>query len=123
MKREVIGFLGLGTMGLPICCSLSKSDYSLVLPTYRKDIDASSGFSSIAPDYQSKLAVINDLLEKGAKGASSLEELVGMSDIIIISMPTSKQVEEIVLAPNGILNNARKGTIVIDLTTAVPSST
>ncbi len=123
MKREVIGFLGLGTMGLPICCSLSKNDYSLVLPTYRKEIDASSGFSLIAPDYKSKLAVINDLLEKGAKGASSLEELVGMSDIIIISMPTSKQVEELVLAPNGILNNARKGTIVIDITTADPSST
>ncbi|MBD1381002.1 NAD(P)-dependent oxidoreductase [Metabacillus arenae] len=123
MKNAVIGFLGLGSMGLPMCCSLSKNGYSLVLPAYRKEIDASTGFSPIAPDYEKKLAVLNDLLETGAKGASSLEELVEMSDIIIISMPTSKQVEELVLAPNGILNNSRKDTIVIDMTTADPNST
>jgi 3-hydroxyisobutyrate dehydrogenase-like beta-hydroxyacid dehydrogenase len=123
MNSKVIGFLGLGTMGFPMCYNLSKNGYSLILPTYRMEIDASSGFSSLAPDYRSKLAVFNDMLMVGAKGASSLEELVVNSDIILISLPTSQQVEELVLAPDGILQNARKGTIVIDMTSADPMST
>lgn len=123
MNSEVIGFLGLGTMGFPMCYNLSKNGYSLILPAFRMEIDANSGFSPLAPDYQSKLAVFNEMLKAGAKGASSLEELVANSDIILISVPTSKQVEELVLAPNGILQNARKGTIVIDMTSADPMST
>ena len=123
MDSKVLGFLGLGTMGFPMCYNLSKNGYSLVLPTFRMEIDANSGFSPLAPDYQSKLAAYDDMLKAGAKGASSLEELVRYSDIILISVPTSKQVEELVLAPDGILQNARKGTIVIDMTSADPMST
>jgi len=123
MNTGVIGFLGLGTMGFPMCYNLSKNGYSLVLPTFRMEIDARSGLSQLVPDYQSKLAVYNDMLKAGAKGASSLEELVTNSDIILISVPTSKQVEELVLAPDGILQNARNGTIVIDMTSADPMST
>jgi 2-hydroxymethylglutarate dehydrogenase len=123
MNSKVIGFLGLGTMGFPMCYNLSKNGYPLVLPTFRMEIDASSGLSQLVPDYQSKLAAYKDMLKAGAKGASSLEELVADSNIILISVPTSKQVEELVLAPDGILQNARKGTIVIDMTSADPAST
>src|SRR4051794_10510766 len=100
MNSKVIGFLGLGTMGFSICYNLSKNGYSLVLPTYRIEIDASSGFSLLAPDYQNKVAILNDMLKAGAKGADSLEELVGKSDVILICMPTSIQVEELILASN-----------------------
>ena len=67
MNSKVIGFLGLGTMGFPMCYNLSKNGYSLVLPTFRMEIDANSGFSPLAPDYQSKLAAYDDMLKAGAK--------------------------------------------------------
>lgn len=123
MKRKVIGFLGLGTMGFPMCYNLYKNGYSIILPTFRMEIDANSGFSPLAPDYRTKKGIIDEMLKSGAKSAASLKDLVGNSDIIVISMPTSKQVEELVLASDGVLLNARKGTIVIDLTSADPTST
>ena len=123
MKDRVIGFVGLGSMGLPMCCNLARSGYRLVVPSYRMEIDASTGYSPIAPDYSSKLEVLKGLLKLGARGAASLTEVVEASDVILISMPTSKQVEELVLSPEGILQHARRGTVVIDLTSADPSST
>lgn len=123
MKRKKIGFLGLGTMGFPMCYNLSKKGYPLVLPIFRLEFDANSGFSPLAPDYQTKSALVNEMLKSGAKDASSLEDLVKSSDIILISMPTSKEVEELLLSPNGVLKNAQKGTIIIDLTSADPMST
>lgn len=123
MKSQTIGFLGLGAIGFPICFSLVKNGYSVILPTFRQEIDASSGYSPLAPDYQTKLLAINELLKDGAKGAANLTELAVQSDVILICMPTSKEVEELVLAPQGILHNARPGTVVIDLTTADPVST
>jgi 3-hydroxyisobutyrate dehydrogenase-like beta-hydroxyacid dehydrogenase len=123
MKHKVIGFLGLGTMGFPMCYNLFKDGYPIVLPTFRMEIDANSGFSPLVPDYKKKKGLIEEMLRSGVTKASSLKELVGASDIILMSMPTSKQVEELVLASDGILLNARKGTIVIDLTSADPAST
>lgn len=123
MKNMVIGFLGIGTMGFPMCYNLYKHGFSIVLPTFRIEIDSNSGFSPLAPDYQTKMGIIDEMIKSGANGAASLQDLVTKSDIILMSMPTSKQVEELVLSSDGILRNARKGTIVIDCTSADPSST
>jgi 3-hydroxyisobutyrate dehydrogenase-like beta-hydroxyacid dehydrogenase len=123
MEKITLGFLGLGSIGFPMCHALAKSGYSMILPAYRKEEDAQSGYSLMVPDYQNKLNAINALISNGAKAAASLSELAAQSDIILISMPTSKQVEELVLSPEGILYNARPGTVVIDLTSADPGST
>lgn len=123
MKSKVIGFLGLGTMGFPMCYNLFKGGYSIILPTFRMETDANSGFSPLVPDYRTKKGLMEEMLRSGARNASDLKELVGASDIILLSMPTSRQVEELVFAPDGILLNARKGTIIIDLTSADPTST
>lgn len=123
MKRKTIGFLGLGSMGFPICHGLAKSGYQVIIPTYRKDEDSASGYSPLVPDREAKLAAMDELVSSGAIPASNMRELVEGSDIILISMPTSRQVECLVLSSEGILQNAKPGTVVIDLTTADPSST
>ena len=123
MKDKTIGFLGLGSMGVPMCHGLQKSGYQMIIPAYRKEEDANSGYSPLVPDRDSKLAAMDEMVRDGAIPAASMRELVAGSDVILISMPTSRQVEFLVLSEEGILRNARPGTVVIDLTTADPSST
>ena len=123
MKDKTIGFLGLGSMGFPMCHGLQKSGYQMIIPAYRKEEDANSGYSPLVPDRDSKLAAMDEMVRDGAVPAASMRELVAGSDVILISMPTSRQVEFLVLSEEGILQNAKPGTVVIDLTTADPSST
>lgn len=123
MSKEKIGFIGLGTMGFAMCYGLYKSGFSMVLPTYRREIDQSCSFIPLAPNEEAKTALYDEMLNNGCEGAENSAELFKKSDFIMISMPTSKQVEMNVYGPEGILENARPGTVVIDLTSADPVST
>ncbi|MCI8511101.1 MAG: NAD(P)-dependent oxidoreductase [Lachnospiraceae bacterium] len=123
MKKEKIGFIGLGTMGFAMCYGLYKSGYSMVLPTYRREIDQSCSFIPLAPDEKAKTALYDEMLGNGCESAKDAAELFAKSDFIMISMPTSKQVEMNMYGEEGILENARPGTIVIDLTSADATST
>ena len=123
MSKEKIGFIGLGTMGFAMCYGLYKKGFTMVLPTYRREIDQSCSFIPLAPDEAAKTALYDEMLNNGCEGAESSAELFAKSDFIMISMPTSKQVEMNVYGPEGILANARPGTVVIDLTSSDPVST
>jgi len=123
MKNKKLGFLGLGSMGMPMCYGLAKSGFTMVLPVYRRETDAAAGFSPAAPDAEAKSARIDEMLEQGAIGARSQVDLISQSDVILISMPTSRQVEGLMYAGDGILANIRPGSVVIDLTSADPVST
>lgn len=68
MENNVLGFLGLGTVGFPMCYNLLKNGHFLVLPVFRMEIDTNSGFSPLVPDYQSKLAVYNEIVKSWGKG-------------------------------------------------------
>ena len=123
MSKEKIGFIGLGTMGFAMCYGMYKSGYSMVLPTYRREIDQSGSFIPMAPDQAAKTALYDEMLNNGCEGAESSAELFQKSDYILISMPTSRQVEMNMYGEEGILANARPGTVIIDLTSADASST
>ena len=121
--KKTIGFLGLGTMGFPMCYGLSKAGFRMILPAYRRTVDQAAGYSPLAKDEAEKSALIDEMLQNGAVAAASQKELLEQADIVMISMPTSRQVEALVLAEDGILANLRPGGIVIDLTSADASST
>lgn len=123
MSKEKLGFIGLGTMGFAMCYGLYKKGFTMVLPTYRREIDQSCSFIPLAPDEATKTALYDEMLENGCEGAASSAELFAKSDYILISMPTSKQVEMNMYGSEGILANARPGTVIIDLTSADASST
>ncbi len=55
-----------------------------------------------------------------AGGAVDQAELIGSSDVMVLSLPTSKQVEEVVLGSEGILEKGKAGMLVIDLTSGDP---
>ena len=121
--EKCVGFLGLGTMGFPMCFGLYKAGFRMVLPAYRREVDQAAGFSPLAPDEAAKTALIDEMLSKGAQAAASQKDLLEKADVVMISMPTSRQVEALMTAEDGILANLRPGGIVIDLTSADASST
>ena len=63
----------------------------------------------------------------GAAAAESLGELCAETDVVLLSLPDSRAVEAVVLgmrpAADGLLAFARPGQVIIDLSTAAPSST
>jgi 3-hydroxyisobutyrate dehydrogenase len=91
-----IGFIGLGRMGGGMAANLAKSGHSLTV------------FDTFAP-------ATRPFAERGVAVAGSLDELVAGSDVIFTSLPGPVQVEEIVLGPGGIRENARKGSVYFDL--------
>lgn len=122
-EEKTLGFLGLGAMGMAMCSGLVKCGFKVVLPTYRRDQDMAAGFSPVAPDAAAKSARLDEMLASTGIASESQEDLIKKSDVILISMPTSRQVEGLMYAEDGIINNMRPGSLVIDLTSADPNST
>ena len=74
--EKTIGFLGLGTMGFPMCCGLSKAGFRMILPAYRRSVDQAAGYSPLAKDETEKTALIDEMLKNGAVAAVSQKELL-----------------------------------------------
>lgn len=61
--EKTIGFLGLGTMGFPMCYGLSKAGFRMILPAYRRSVDQAAGYSPLAKDETEKTALIDEMLK------------------------------------------------------------
>ena len=101
---ERVGFIGLGRMGLPMASNLCRK-----------------GFSLTAYDINS--AAIKSLEKLGAKPATSVAEVAAASDIIVTMLPDSAAVDEVVTGANGIFAHARKGAVIMDMSTVAPTLT
>ena len=102
MKR--IGMIGVGLMGHGIATNIARHGYPLTLLEHpgNQPLDA--------------------LLEAGASSTPEATALAGAVDVLILCVTGSPQVEEVLLR-NGVLAALRAGTVVIDCSTAIPSST
>lgn len=96
-----IGFIGLGIMGKPMSKNLIKAGYSLVVA------DRNS-------------AVVAEVVAAGAVAADTAKAVAEQSDIIITMLPNSPHVKEVVLGENGVIDGAREGSIVIDMSSIAP---
>ncbi len=103
MKK--IGMVGIGMMGHGIASNIVKRDYELGLFEH--------------PGNQP----LDTLTAAGAQSFSSLPQLAAYADVIILVLTGSPQVESVLMAPGGLLEGLRPGAIVIDCSTAIPSST
>ena len=99
--KTIIGFIGLGVMGKSMAGHILDAGFELHVYTRTKK----SGQTIIA---------------KGGVWENSVPELSGKCDIIITIVGFPTDVEDIYLDRNGILNHAKKETIVIDMTTSSP---
>jgi 3-hydroxyisobutyrate dehydrogenase len=101
MNKARIGFIGLGNMGGRMTRCLVAAGHPVL------------GYDTAAERASAC----------GATAAASVRELVAGSDCILLSLPDSRAIEAVVEGPDGVLAHARKGQVVIDLSTAAPSST
>lgn len=99
MKK--IGFIGLGIMGKSMAYHLLKAGYDLNVYTRTKE-----------------KAV--DLIKSGAVWCDSVKDCVQEVDAVITIVGFPKDVEEVYFGEGGIIENAKKGTYVIDMTTTSP---
>src|SRR3712207_5254320 len=103
MKPRV-GFVGIGNMGEPVCRHLLEAGYELLI----YDVDPES------------LARLGDT---PAEPAASLEALARGADVILLSLPNSDIVEEVVLSEGGLEDVLSSGKVLIDTSSSRPSST
>lgn len=66
---------------------------------------------------------IEDLIKLGAKEAKSPKEIAANSDLVILCVTGTPEVEATIYGENGLLGAMRKGLIIADCSTAVPQST
>lgn len=96
-----IGFIGLGIMGKPVARNLMKAGYGLTV-------------------YNRSRGKAEELVGEGAEPAGSPREVAENCEIIIIMLPDSPQVEEVVTGENGILEGVREGALLVDMSTISP---
>lgn len=98
-QAPTIGFIGLGVMGGPMCRNIVKKH---PVPVHAFDLNS---------------AALHDLADAGAQAARSIADVAAASDIVFLSLPGGKQVEQVCFGQDGIAGAARRGSIVVDLST------
>ncbi|MFP3121937.1 2-hydroxy-3-oxopropionate reductase [Ectobacillus funiculus] len=96
-----IGFVGLGIMGRPMSKNILKAGYEVII-------------------YSRTQSTIDELTAAGAIVACSPKEVAQESDVIITMLPNSPEVEEVILGENGIIEGAKAGAVVIDMSSIAP---
>lgn len=100
-ESTIIGFIGVGVMGKSMASHLLKAGYQVVVYNRTKE------------------KALN-LIEEGAIWKDTIKEVAETANVIITIVGYPKDVEEVYLSENGLINNARKGTYFIDMTTSKP---
>jgi 3-hydroxyisobutyrate dehydrogenase-like beta-hydroxyacid dehydrogenase len=100
-----VGFIGAGLMGHGMAKNLVEKGFPLAVLGHRNRTP------------------IDDLIARGATEADSPAALARASDVVILCVPSSAEVEHCILGEAGILEGAHQGLTVIDATTAEPAST
>ena len=99
---EQIGFVGLGIMGRPMVRNLMKAGYSVTVYDIVSD-------------------AVEELASEGATPATSSDEVASKTDTIITMLPDSADSERAILGEGGVLAGAKKGSIIIDMSSIAPS--
>lgn len=103
--KPVIGFIGVGLMGHGMAMNIVEKGYPLVI----------KGNRNRQP--------VDDLVGRGATEVATPREMAEQCDIIHLCLSNSPQIEAVYAGEDGLLAGARSGLIVIDTSTADPTST
>lgn len=89
---QKVGFIGLGTMGLPFATNIVKADFDLVV-------------------YDTRPEPVAALVNLGARAAGSAREVAEHAEIVDIAVPHEPEVDAVLHGPNGLLAGAHPGLI------------
>jgi 3-hydroxyisobutyrate dehydrogenase len=101
MSDTPIGFIGLGNMG----SRMARCVVAAGRPVLGYDVRA------------------ENITDAQAQPAGSVRAVAEGSDVVLLSLPDSKVVEAVMYGPDGLLEHARAGQVIVDLSTAAPEST
>ncbi len=104
MTAERVGFCGMGTMGAAMAANLARAGFPLTV------WNRSSGRAA-------------DLLALGASEAATPRELAANSDVVVICVSDTPDVEAVLFDTDGVAAGAAPGTLLIDCSTISPSAT
>jgi 3-hydroxyisobutyrate dehydrogenase len=93
-----IGFIGLGNMGLPMAQNLIKAGHQV------EGVDVNP-------------AAVEKLKAAGGGGAEFAKVAASRADVVVTMLPAGQHVREVYTGPNGIIENANPGTLLIDCST------
>lgn len=96
-----IGFIGLGIMGKPMAKNLLNAGYSLVV-------------------YDINQKAVSEVAGEGAEKGLSAADVAAKSQVVITMLPNSPHVKEAVLGKGGVLEGAKPGTILVDMSSIAP---
>ncbi|MBI4278080.1 MAG: NAD(P)-dependent oxidoreductase [Armatimonadetes bacterium] len=103
MKR--IGFIGTGIMGQPMATNLLRKGFQVVAMAHRNR------------------KPIEELMALGAEEAKSPKEVAERTDMCGLCLPTSREVEEVILGPKGLAESMKRGYVIADMGTSYPPDT
>ena len=101
---DMIGFVGLGRMGRPMSSNLCRKGFRLIVHDVNRD-------------------AVAELESLQARGAGSVAEVARESGIIVTMLPNSAIVDQVVAGSAGILDHAKPGSLVMDMSTIDPQTT
>lgn len=102
MGKQSIGFIGTGVMGSSMAHHLLKAGHPLHVYTRTKQKAES-------------------LIEEGAIWEDSVADIAKKVDVVITIIGTPNDVKEVYFGENGLIENAKPGTYLVDMTTSKPS--
>ena len=98
-----VGFIGLGTMGRPMAGRLLDGGHQLLV--------------------HSRKPAPSELVEKGARDCRSAKEAASTSEVIILMVPDTPDVESVLFGPDGVGKGLTSGKTVIDMSSISPIAT
>jgi 2-hydroxy-3-oxopropionate reductase len=96
-----VGFIGLGIMGRPMARNVMAAGYAVVV-------------------YDLVADAIEELVSAGASAANSPAEVAASTDVVLLCLPDSPDVEAAMRGAQGLLAGARAGQILVDMSTISP---
>ena len=102
-QRIRVGFIGLGIMGKPMAGNVLKAGFPLIV-------------------YSRSPGPVEDLVKAGASAARDPAEVGSQSDVVIIMIPGTADVDVLLSGPRGLLTEARRGLTIVDMGTHDPSA-
>ncbi|MGE5704686.1 MAG: NAD(P)-dependent oxidoreductase [Clostridia bacterium] len=100
--KTVVGFIGIGVMGKSMASHLLNAGYPVLVYTRTK-------------------SKADELIERGAVWMDTVADLAAQANVVITMVGYPKDVEEVYLGEQGLLNHAKQGSYFIDMTTSTPS--
>ncbi len=97
-----VGFIGLGIMGKPMAKNLIKANYELTI-------------------YARNINTVDEFRKLGVNIADNCKEVAEQSEAIILMLPNSPDVEDVLSGQKGLMEGLSAGKVVIDMSSINPA--